>query len=313
MEEFSYTLVVHINLIIISSWKGFAMTRFAVVTDSTSNLAPELAEEYGIPVIPLNVHWGDESYLDGITLDPKTFYRWLRERRDFPKTSQPSAGAFMDFFKQEAERAETDTILGIFISEQLSGTLASAWQARSVLSEERPDLRIEIVDSRSVSMGLGLQVLEAQRAAQAGKTVEEAMVDVQRCYETMQVIFAVDSLEWLHRGGRIGGAARLLGSALNLKPVLTVTEGRVEALEKVRSRGKSVRRIVDIAKERLQGRRPAELAIIHAEAADEVPAFQEMIMQELNPEKVHIRALTPVVGTHGGPGTVGMAFYTKEN
>ena len=287
------------------------MKRFAVVTDSTSNLAPDLAAEYGIPVIPLNVHWGNESYVDGVTLDAQTFYRWLRERRDFPKTSQPSAGAFIDFFKQEAERAETDTILGIFISEQLSGTLASAWQARAVLSEERPDLRIEIVDSRSVSMGLGLQVLEAQRAAQAGKTVEDAMVDVQRCYESMQVIFAVDSLEFLHRGGRIGGAARLLGSALNLKPVLTVTEGRVEALEKVRSRGKSVRRIVDIAKERLQGRRPAELAIIHAEAADEVPAFQEMIMQELNPEKVHIRALTPVVGTHGGPGTIGMAFYTK--
>jgi DegV family protein with EDD domain len=313
MTVFSYAVLVHIIPIIKSSWKGFTMTRFAVVTDSTSNLAPELAEEYGIPVIPLNVHWGNESYLDGITLDPQTFYRWLRERRDFPKTSQPSAGAFMDFFKLEAERAETDTILGIFISEHLSGTLASAWQARAVLAEERPDLRIEIVDSRSVSMGLGLQVLEAQRAAQAGKTVEEAMADVQRCYETMQVIFAVDSLEWLHRGGRIGGAARLLGSALNLKPVLTVTEGRVEALEKVRSRGKSVRRIVDIAKERLQGRRPAEMAIIHAEAADEVPAFQEMVMQELNPEKVHIRALTPVVGTHGGPGTIGMAFYTKEN
>jgi DegV family protein with EDD domain len=289
------------------------MKQFTVVTDSTSNLAPELSDEYGIPVIPLNVHWGTESYLDGVNLDSPTFYRWLRERRDFPKTSQPSAGAFMDFFQESAERAGTDTVLGIFISEDLSGTLASAWQAKAALAEERPDLRIEVHDSRSVSMGLGLQVLEAARAAEAGKTVEEGLEAVRRCYDSMHVIFAVDSLEWLHRGGRIGGAARLLGSALNLKPVLTVTDGRVEALEKVRSRGKSLRRIIQIAQERLQGRQPAELAIIHAEAEDEVPWVKDLVMEQLNPQQVHIRVLTPVVGTHGGPGTLGIAFYTRED
>jgi DegV family protein with EDD domain len=312
MGVFLGTIVAHIIPIISLHGKDRVMKHFAVVTDSTSNLAPELAEEYSIPVIPLNVHWGTESYLDGVTLDSPTFYRWLRERREFPKTSQPSAGAFIDFFKQEAERAETDTLLGVFISEQLSGTLASAWQAKAVLAEERPDLRIEIYDSRSVSMGLGLQVLEAHRAAIAGKTVEEGVAAAQACYNSMHVIFAVDSLEWLHRGGRIGGAARLLGSALNLKPVLTVTEGRVEALEKVRSRGKSLRRVIDLALERLQGRRPTELAIIHAEAGDEVQGFREMIMQELNPEQLYIRVLTPAVGTHGGPGTTGIAFYTNE-
>jgi DegV family protein with EDD domain len=288
------------------------MKPYIVVTDSTSNLAPDLAEDYGIPVIPLNSHWGTESYLDGVTLDAPTFYRWLRERREFPKTSQPSAGAFMEFFKEAAERAETNTVLGIFISEELSGTLASAWQARATLAEERPELRIEIRDSRSVSMGLGLQVLEAARAAAAGQSVEEAVAAAERCYSTMNVIFAVDSLEWLHRGGRIGGAARLLGSALNLKPVLSVTNGRVEALEKVRSRGKSLRRLVQIAEERLQGRRPAELAMIHAEAEEDLPLLEELVMQYLNPEQVHTRVLTPVVGTHGGPGTIGIAFYTRE-
>lgn len=287
------------------------MKRFVVVTDSTSNLAPDLSSEYGIPVIPLNVHWGEDSYLDGITLDAQSFYRLLRERRDFPKTSQPSAGAFIDFFKEEAERAETDTILGIFISEELSGTLASAWQAKATLAVERPDLRIEIRDSRSVSMGLGLQVLEAVRAAAAGQSVEEAMAAAQKCYDNMHVVFAVDSLEWLHRGGRIGGAARLLGSALNLKPVLTVENGRVEALEKVRSRGKSLRRVVQIAAERLQGRRPYEVAIMQAEVEDEAAWMVDLIKQELNPEHICTRVLTPVVGTHGGPGTLGIAFYSK--
>ena len=288
------------------------MKHFAVVTDSTANLAPELAEEYDIPVIPLNVHWGEASYVDGVTLDAATFYRWLQERRDFPKTSQPSAGAFMDFFEEVAVEHEIDTILGIFISSEMSGTLASALQAKAQLSQTHPNLRIELLDSRSVSMGTGLQVLMAARAAAAGKSVEEAKDLVRRCYEDMEVVFVVGTLEFLHRGGRIGGAARLLGSALNLKPVLTIDDGRVEPLEKVRSRGKSLRRAIEIAEERLQGRRPTELAVLQAEAEDELPEFVEMVNKRLDPERIYTRVLTPVVGTHGGPGTMGLAFHTLE-
>ena len=181
------------------------MSRFAVVTNSTSNLSPGPAEELGIPVIPLNVHWGDASYLDGVTLDASTFYQWLRERKDFPKTSQPSAGAFIDFFQQVADDKGVDTILGVFISSELSGTMASAIQAKAHLAEQRPDLRVELVDSRSVTMGLGLQVLVASRAAEQGKSVGEAIAAAGRCYGRSHVIFAVDTLEFLHRGGRIGG------------------------------------------------------------------------------------------------------------
>ena len=288
------------------------MIRFAVVTDSTSNLSPGLAEEVGIEVIPLTVHWGDESYLDGVTQDAPTFYRWLRQRKDFPKTSQPSAGAFIDFFQKVAEEKQTDTILGVFISADMSGTMASATQAKAHLAEARPDLRIELVDSRSVSMGLGLVALVAQRAAEAGKSVEEAIREVERCKENLHVIFAVDTLEFLHRGGRIGGASRLLGSALNLKPVLTIEDGRVEALEKVRSRGKSLRRVIEIAEDRLGGQRPTELAIMQAEADDDLPRFTEMIEERLKPKRLYSRVLSPVVGTHGGPGTLGFAFYTAD-
>jgi len=288
------------------------MNQFAVVTDSTSNLPPELAEEFDIPVIPLTIHWGDDSYFDGVTLDADTFYQWLKTRKEFPTTSQPSVGAFIDFFQKVAEDKGTDTILGVFISSELSGTIASAMQARGHLYETRPDLQIEIVDSRSVSMGLGLAVLAAQRAADGGKSVKEAIEAIERCQEATHVIFAVETLEYLHRGGRIGGAARLLGSALNLKPVLTVAGGRIEPLEKVRSRGKSLRRVIELAEERLEGRRPKEAAIMQAEAHADLDKFRDMVRGRLNPERLYTVTLSPVLGTHGGPGTLGIAFYAED-
>jgi len=211
-----------------------------------------------------------------------------------------------------AEDKNTNTILGVFISSKLSGTIASAMQARGHLYETRPDLQIEIIDSRSVSMGLGLAVLAAQRAADGGKSVEEAIDAVKRCQEATHVIFAVDTLEFLHRGGRIGGAARLLGSALNLKPVLAIIDGRVEPLEKVRSRGKSLRRLIEIAEERLNGRRLTEASIIQADAHADLGKFEKMVRERLNPEHLYTVTLSPVLGTHGGPGTLGVAFCVED-
>jgi DegV family protein with EDD domain len=253
------------------------MNHFAVVTDSTSNLVPGLDEEHGVDVIPQNIHWGDDVFLDGVTLKADTFYRWLKERKDFPKTSQPSTGAFIAFFEEVAERKQVDTILGIFVSSEMSGTLASALQAKAELATTRPDLHIELVDSRSVSMGLGVQVLVAARALKAGKALEEALVLVKQCSDTSDLIFAVETLEYLHRGGRIGGAAMLLGSALNLKPVLTIIDGRIESLEKVRSRKKSLRRVVEIMEKRWTGRLPTEIAIVQAQAGDDLPWFVELV------------------------------------
>jgi DegV family protein with EDD domain len=262
--------------------------------------------------MPLVVNWGDESYLDGVTLDAATFYSWLTTRKDFPTTSQPSAGDFIAFFEKVAEEKETKTILCVLVSSEMSGTFASASQAKAMLSESRPEIRIELIDSRSVSMDLGLQVMAAERARDAGLSIEETIEVVKRRQAAICTIFAVDTLEFLHRGGRIGGAARLVGSALQLKPVLTFANGRVEPLEKVRSRSKSLRRLVEIAEERLAGRRPKELAFIHAEADADLARLEAMVQERLKPERTYTVVMTPVVGTHGGPGTLGMAFYAED-
>jgi DegV family protein with EDD domain len=284
------------------------MNRFVVVTDSTANLPPELVSEFDIPMIPLTVHWGEETYLDGVTLDAPTFYKWLQERETFPTTSQPSPGAFIEFFQEVAQKYETTNILGVFISAELSGTLASAIQAKADL----PDLNIELIDSRSTSMGLGMQVLAAVNAAREGQPLEVAIERVQHARDNMHIIFAVDTLEYLHRGGRIGGAARLLGTALNLKPVLHLEDGKVMPLEKVRMRRKSLQRVVEIVKDRVNGRRLVELAIIHAQADEDAELIEGWIKELFTPRVIYNTILTPVVGTHAGPGTIGVAFYVAD-
>ncbi|MBN1248212.1 MAG: DegV family protein, partial [Anaerolineae bacterium] len=155
-------------------------------------------------------------------------------------------------------------------------------------------------------------VLVAARAMEAGKSIDEAIALVNQAKQAMMVVFVVDTLEFLHRGGRIGGAARLLGSALNLKPVLTIVDGRIEALEKVRSRGKSLRRLVQIFEEKWADRQPTEVAVMQAEAGADVANLASMLRERLGRDPDYIRELTPVVGTHGGPGTLGVAAYALD-
>lgn len=283
------------------------MGHVAVVTDSTVGLSAEEAQNLGIAVIPLNVHWGNENYKDGETLDGLTFYRWLQERKDFPKTSQPSAGEFMKFFTAVAERYQTHTILGIFLSSDLSGTISSATLARQSLS----GLQIEVMDSRTVAGGAALLVLAAARMAQAGAATGEILDQMRIIQANSNVLFAVDTLEYLHRGGRIGGAARFFGTALSLKPILEIRDGRVESLEKVRLRRKSLERMIEIAASRLQGKTPAELVVMHTGMDADTELFTALVRERLKPESCLPSLITPVIGTHTGPGTLGIAFYVR--
>lgn len=278
----------------------------AVVTDSTAYLPPDVQKRLDIPVIPLNVLWGEEVLKDGVDIDPPTFYRRLQTAKVMPTTSQPSAGEFVEFFRRVAEEKGTDTIVGAYISSQLSGTIASAEAAKEML----PDLRIEIIDSRSASMGLGFQVMAAAEAARAGASLEEVVAAANRVREHMYILFMVDTLEFLHRGGRIGGGKRFLGTALQIKPLLEL-DGVVEGIEQVRTKKKALARMLELMKARAGTASVHRAAVVHANALEDAHALAEDVKAQLKPEELYVAEVSPVIGTHSGPGTLGICMVTR--
>ena len=280
--------------------------KIVVVTDSTAYIPEDALGDFNIPVIPLWLIWGDERFRDGVDIDPPTFYGRLPESKVFPTTSQPSAGEFIEFSQQVGEGA--DAIVGVHISSELSGTVASALAAQQQL----PDMNIRVVDSLSTSMGLGFAVLQAARAAAAGKSLDEVVAAAEQVRDGMSVMFAVDTLEYLHRGGRIGGAKRLLGTALNLKPLLHLEEGRIEALASVRTKRKAIARMLDEAEARLGGAQMAEAAVLDVDCPEDGRAVAETMKERFELAAVYQTRVSPVIGAHVGPGTVGVCFYPKS-
>lgn len=277
----------------------------AVATDSTANIPQEYLEKYDIHVIPQCLNWEEETYLDGVDITADEFYRQLGQAKELPTTSQPSAGEFHEFFGKLAETYEA--IIGIFISEHLSGTLDSALTAVEMM----PDFPIQIIDSRSASMGLGFIVLAVARALEQGVTFEDATQLARDLVPVTHAVFVVDTLEYLHRGGRIGGATRLLGSVLSIKPLLYLEEGRIEPLASVRTKRKAIQRLLDTVAEETSGKGKLHASVIHAAALDEAELFQDQVKERLQPVELIMSELSPVVGTHTGPGLVGLGYYTE--
>ncbi len=278
------------------------MSKVAIVTDSTGYLPKELVEQYRLTVAPQILIWGNESFKDGVDIQPDEFYRRLETATVMPTTSQVTIPEFEKIFRDLLDQG--NSILAILISEKLSGTIASAVQAK----EAFPGAPIEIFDSRTTSMAMGFQVLAAARAAEAGASLEECKAVAEKARDSVGVVFAVDTLEFLYRGGRIGGGSRFLGTALNIKPILEVTGGRVEAVERVRTRKKSLQRLVELVVERTANRQPVRLATLHAKAEAEAREILTMATSQLNAVESILSEVSPVIGTHAGPGTVGLAY-----
>jgi DegV family protein with EDD domain len=280
--------------------------KVVVVTDSSAYIPEQALGDLSIPVIPLWVIWGEEHLRDGVDIDPPTFYRRLRSAQTFPTTSQPSAGEFEDFFRQVGSGA--DAVVGVFLTSKLSGTVANAQAAQARLA----DLTIRVVDALSTSMGLGFIVLAAARAAAAGKSLDEVVAAAEAMRDRVHLLFAVDTLEYLHRGGRIGGAKWLMGTALNIKPLLHLTDGTIEPLAQVRSKHKAIARMLEVAEERLGGKRMAEVAVLDVDSPEEGDAVAEQVRERFGISTIYRTAVSPAIGTHAGPGTVGIAFYAER-
>lgn len=280
------------------------MRKVAIVTDSTAYIPQDLREQYGVTVVPQVLIWGEKTYEDDIDIKPDEFYQKLQTAKVMPTTSQVSVPNMQKAFSGLLEKGYD--VLGIFISSKLSGTIQSALQGRELLEKDKE--HVEIVDSQTTAMAMGFQVLTVARAAAQGASLAECKALAEKTRAHTGVYFVVDTLEFLHRGGRIGGAQRLLGTALNLKPLLTVRDGKVEAVERIRTKAKAIERLIEIISEQTAGKNPVRVATLHANAEAEAREILGRISNLTNASESVFTSVSPVVGTHTGPGTVGIAY-----
>lgn len=281
------------------------MSKVAVVTDSVANLPPELVERYSITVIPLLVAFGQEAFRDGVDMTSAQFYRRLREDKHLPTTSTPSIGDFLTLFHRLA--GEVEAIVCIHLAHEFSGTVAIAEEVGQSFKE----VPVRIVDSRSAAMAEGFVVLEAARVAAEGGDLTAVLARAREMIPRVNLVVTMDTLEYLYRGGRIGQAAWLMGSALQFKPVLSVEDGAVDPLERPRTQAKAVRRILEIMATRV-GERPVHAAVIHADALDKAERLRQEVASRFDCRELYVTDLTPVMGTHAGPGTLGITWWSEE-
>jgi DegV family protein with EDD domain len=287
------------------------MGRIAFVTDSTAGMPPDQVEKYRVGVVPLQVIFGTETFRDGIDLTQREFFDRLKSARTLPTTSQPTVADFEEPYQKLVADPDVDSIISVHISSRLpSGTYSSAVQAAERVAAGH-NKKITVIDSWSAYMGEGLMVIDGARAAEGGATHEEVVKLIEDMRHRVKILLLVDTLEYLQRGGRIGGAQALLGGLLNIKPILHVDEGRIEPLERVRTRRKAMERLAELGAEFAAGK-PVQIAVGHAEAEEDARALTEMARQKLNVVEEFTSDLGPVISTHTGPGVLGFVLHRME-
>lgn len=275
--------------------------RTALVTDSTCNLFPELVAEKRIHVVPLYVVWGDHSYKDGVDITEPELYRRLNESPEIPTTSQASPQDFVELFERARQAENADEVVCGVLSSALSGTYASAIQAKEMV-----DFPVHVVDTRLVSWSLGFSILNAAAMRDAGGSPADLVQLLKTSVERTSLLFTVESLEFLHRGGRIGNAARLLGTALSIKPLLELKSGMVEAVDKVRTRKRAINHMIKVTQERANGRPVRRLAVIHGDVEADARMLLDEAREALSPGEAYVSYVAAALAVHTGPGAVGI-------
>lgn len=278
-----------------------------IVTDSTSYIPEEFINKYDISVVSLNVIMNGESIRE-VDLDNETFYSKMEESTEIPSSSQPSPDEIYNTFENIIK--EGNSIVGIFISSDMSGTVSSANLIKNMLLEKYPTAHIEIVDSRSNCMQMGYVAIESAKAAAAGKSMEEVIDVCTSVINNSRFLFTPDTLDYLKKGGRIGGASALLGTLFQIKPILTVCDGKTTVFTKVRTKKKAVDTLVTTLVNDLQGKELGGVIVHHINCQDEGLSLAAKIKKQLGVD-VQIDTIGPIIGLHVGPGSIGVAYFTK--
>jgi len=279
------------------------MTRIAIVTDSDASLPAEVAERYGIPQVPITVHFGDEMLRTGVDINDQQLFERINREGSLPTTAAPSPGAFAEVYEQVLENG-AKSIICFCVSSEVSATYQAAVSAADLL----PEADITVVDTLSLSMGQGFMVLAAAEAAQAGAAKQEVIDAALAVRERTFLYAALSTLRYLAMSGRVGHLAAGMASVLNIKPILTIRDGKLDMLEKVRTQRKSWARVFELTQQAAGGRSIERLAILHVDAPEEARRFQELLCEQIAcPPEIIVAELTAGLSVHAGAGLVGVS------
>lgn len=279
-----------------------------VVVDSTSYIPKETLTENDISVVSLNVLLNGKSYRE-VDLENEFFYKEMNESKEIPKSSQPSVEEIKEVFTNIAKSGFD--IVGIFISSKMSGTYSTAHLVREMVLEEYPETRIELVDSESNCMQMGFSAIQAARAAKRGENIERVVEEAKKVINTSKFLFVPDTLKYLKKGGRIGGASALFGTILQIKPILTVQNGETSVYEKVRTKKKAIEVILKKVLDDMTEKGLGEVIVHHINCEEEGLEIAKKLENELK-IPVKIQPIGAIIGLHVGPGSIGVAYYTKK-
>lgn len=279
-----------------------------IVTDSTSYIPSEYIEKYDIKVVSLNVIMNGVSKRE-VDIDNKYFYKEMNESNEVPKSSQPIPQEMIDVFKGIVEVG--DSIVGIFLSSKMSGTYSTANMVKEMILEEYPNSDIHILDSKTNCMQMGFAVIEAAKASAEGKGIKEVISIAEHVFNNSRFLFTPETLDYLKKGGRIGGAAALFGNIFQIRPILTVVDGETSVFKKLRTRKKVIDEIVKEVLADIKANGLGDVIVHHINCEEDGLKLAKVLEEKLS-RKVGIQSIGPVIGLHVGPGSIGIAYYTRN-
>ena len=284
------------------------MTRVAIVTDSTTSIPQPLIADLKIHWLPYYIHRGDEELLDLVTITPEEFYIWMETAEDLPKTACPGTGDYISKYTQLAEEGFKE-IVSIHMTSKGSGAYQAARSAQEMIKDKLPHLVIEVIDTLNVSMCHGWMVIEAARTALEGKSLSEVVQRVQQMVPVTRMLQTADTLKYLYMGGRIGRAQHLVGSVLNLKPLISMEDGIIVPVGTARSRKRAYKIMVEKIESAVGFMGKIKIAYVHAAAEGEAYKIKELVEARLTVMEAIIAELSPALGVHTGPGTAGLCYF----